>query len=820
MMESAARPAGPPRRPRRLCALLLVPLLSAPALGTGCARSADEAGFAEQTVATKAMEAPAMEEAEEEPVERRRSTSPKRRPAANVGGAPAAPMPGASAVEGDAYGAMDDEAAPAKGGGGGGEAPQTRAWFPETFLFAPRVVTDADGRATVSARIPDRLTTWRVLGLAHSRDGALGGAVVGLPGRLPVYVDPVLPPFLRTGDTVALPIQAINTTDTPRTAALALSAEGATLSGGRDQLRLPAGGGALVTASLHAPRPGTATLRAQLRAAAPGTEEARDEVLRELPVEAIGRLVRHERAGTLGAPRSVSLAAPGGPGATDPRVQLVIVPGALAVLEDELLASAGRVGTAPADAAHALRLAADGPAGLATLGAPVADTGDDPEARARATAVRSLRILATQEALHHSRHAGLDTALLLGPAAARHDGDALLTGLADRMLSTLADQQRPDGTFGGSTDGSWTLQRVVAATAAGAAAARQIAAAPAAPAVAEARQRSAQRIQLRASGALERHAARIEDPYTASLALLSGCLDEESAAPLRALVAAAAVADPQGGARLAAPSGVQAADGHRPTSLELTALAALALATAPTPPDLVSDLSATVLAHWRPGRGWGQGRADLVALQVVTGLLGERPPERVQITLNNGDDVIFDETLDAADLRSVQVWAQSLPAGAGDAFTLAATPALPGLGFTVERSARDPWTDPPTTPGLELVQRAPTDARVGQQSELQLTVGTTARQRVSITVQLPAGVQVDADALRQREGAVLQSWEADDRQLRLELTAGATGVAELAVPVVPTLAGSLSSGATVLETRDGGRPVETVLAPERWTIRG
>src|SRR5262252_2794966 len=79
---------------------------------------------------------------------------------------------------------------------------QSRAWFPETFLFEPLVVTDADGAASLKVRVPDRLTTWRVLALAHSRGGAQAGAVARFQGTLPTYVDPVVPPFLLVGDEV------------------------------------------------------------------------------------------------------------------------------------------------------------------------------------------------------------------------------------------------------------------------------------------------------------------------------------------------------------------------------------------------------------------------------------------------------------------------------------------------------------------------------------------------------------------------------------------------------------------------------------------
>src|SRR6185369_12580463 len=95
----------------------------------------------------------------------------------------------------------------------------TRSWFPETFLFEPLVVTDAQGSATVKVRVPDRLTTWRVLALAHSRAGAQGGAVASFLGTLPAYVDPITPKVLLVGDEVRIPVQLVNTTEAPVSAA-------------------------------------------------------------------------------------------------------------------------------------------------------------------------------------------------------------------------------------------------------------------------------------------------------------------------------------------------------------------------------------------------------------------------------------------------------------------------------------------------------------------------------------------------------------------------------------------------------------------------
>ncbi|MGH2897245.1 MAG: alpha-2-macroglobulin family protein, partial [Solirubrobacteraceae bacterium] len=185
------------------------------------------------------------------------------------------------------------------------EAP-TRAWFPETFLFEPLVVTDDHGAAVVPVRVPDRLTTWRVLALAHSRSGAQGGAVTSFLGTLPTYVDPVVPPFLIQGDEVRVPIQIVNTTAGEVASALEVSVAGATLRGGTGGARrIPAQGSALDHATLVADRAG----RVKLRVALAGS----DAVERTFDVRPSGRPVTELRSGTLAAPRSFSTA--GSPGA-------------------------------------------------------------------------------------------------------------------------------------------------------------------------------------------------------------------------------------------------------------------------------------------------------------------------------------------------------------------------------------------------------------------------------------------------------------------------------------------------------------------------
>src|SRR6185295_3690417 len=177
-----------------------------------------------------------------------------------------------------------------KGGGKLEAAAPTRAWFPETFLFEPLVVTSDRGEASVPVKVPDRLTSWRVLALAHSRSGGQGGAVASFASTLPTYVDPVLPPFLTAGDEVRIPVQVVNTTGQPVSKPLEVKPEGdLAVGGGAWTVSVPAQGSVVQYASLTAREPGHLSVRASLGGA--------DQMVRALDVLPAGRPVRVTRGG-------------------------------------------------------------------------------------------------------------------------------------------------------------------------------------------------------------------------------------------------------------------------------------------------------------------------------------------------------------------------------------------------------------------------------------------------------------------------------------------------------------------------------------------
>lgn len=663
------------------------------------------------------------------------------------------------------------------------EETATRAWFPETFLFEPLVVTDDAGAATVPVRVPDRLTTWHVLALAHSRDGAQGGAVTSFLGTLPTYVDPIVPKRLVIGDQIRLPIQLVNTTASPVAGTLTVAADHATITGGGART-IPAQGSLVEYATLSASHAGTVVVRATLG----GT----DAVQRSIDVAPAGREITTTQSGTLAAPRTLSIEGPAGSDPTTDRARLLVFPGALALLRSELGASTARGGVA--DDAYALLLA-----GRATqlLGA----LGDKPDPEA----LRALTILTGQRVIRDARTLDVTTATLLTEAALAHPQNAVLARLGERAAAYLGQAQRPDGTFSGAT--GWTLQRVLVATADGA---RAVGAATTTPAD---RQR-AMAVRARAAGAFERNAEHVLDGYTAAAIVASGAVTGELADKLRDKIRAA-IKDARDGARyLEVPEGVVRADGTVPSTAEATALAVLALPGDPK----AADLGATLLGSYDPDRGWGDGRTNLACIQAVVELFKTPVPDHVAITLTMDGKPVAAGTLDRASVREVLALDVPAPGLAGKhEWKLVAEPAVPGLGYSLSLHGWVPWQKETTHGGLELALPAHVAGTVGKPIELAISAIAPSGVAVHIEQALPAGVQVDTPSLQELVSAgTIQRFEAADGKLELfvaPLAPGQTFAAKLRV--IPTLAGTLHAGASKIDA--GG--TEFHVPPTEWAIR-
>jgi len=130
-----------------------------------------------------------------------------------------------------------------KGGGGGpGGELVVRQEFPDTAFWAPAVRTDASGKATVAVDLPDNLTTWRMTGQAVTAQTEVGKARVDIISTLELLVRPVVPRFMVIGDEPILGAVVHNNTDEDLEVAVALDAQGVTVSDVHQKLAVPAHG--------------------------------------------------------------------------------------------------------------------------------------------------------------------------------------------------------------------------------------------------------------------------------------------------------------------------------------------------------------------------------------------------------------------------------------------------------------------------------------------------------------------------------------------------------------------------------------------------
>ncbi len=83
----------------------------------------------------------------------------------------------------------------------------------ETAFFMPALVADSTGQVMLRFTLPESLTTWRMLGVAHTADMMHGEITAETVAQKDVMVQPNMPRFLRQGDKASLTARVVNTTD-------------------------------------------------------------------------------------------------------------------------------------------------------------------------------------------------------------------------------------------------------------------------------------------------------------------------------------------------------------------------------------------------------------------------------------------------------------------------------------------------------------------------------------------------------------------------------------------------------------------------------
>ncbi len=92
----------------------------------------------------------------------------------------------------------------------GSASARVRSYFPEALYINPEIITDQDGRASITVPLADSITTWRMAMLASTAHGALGSATSSLKVFQDFFVDLDLPVTLTQGDRVSIPVGVYN----------------------------------------------------------------------------------------------------------------------------------------------------------------------------------------------------------------------------------------------------------------------------------------------------------------------------------------------------------------------------------------------------------------------------------------------------------------------------------------------------------------------------------------------------------------------------------------------------------------------------------
>jgi len=114
-------------------------------------------------------------------------------------------------------------------GGGGGEG--ARSDFRQTAFFDPNVRADAKGHAKVRFKLPDALTTYRIMAIALSADDRYGFGESKVTASKRLMARPALPRFLRAGDALEASVVVATKGFSPGKVRVDLKAEGLSLEG-------------------------------------------------------------------------------------------------------------------------------------------------------------------------------------------------------------------------------------------------------------------------------------------------------------------------------------------------------------------------------------------------------------------------------------------------------------------------------------------------------------------------------------------------------------------------------------------------------------
>ncbi|MCJ7531956.1 MAG: hypothetical protein MUO64_13130, partial [Anaerolineales bacterium] len=144
---------------------------------------------------------------------------------------------------------LKEQVAEGRGGGSGGAGKgggefgviEVRQEFPDTAYWKADVLTNESGEASVTVKLPDNLTIWRMDARAVTQDTRVGQTTLDIRTTKPLLVRPQTPRFFVAGDKARLGAAVHNNTDASLNVDVKLQATGVTiLSDALQTVEIPA----------------------------------------------------------------------------------------------------------------------------------------------------------------------------------------------------------------------------------------------------------------------------------------------------------------------------------------------------------------------------------------------------------------------------------------------------------------------------------------------------------------------------------------------------------------------------------------------------
>jgi uncharacterized protein YfaS (alpha-2-macroglobulin family) len=173
-----------------------------------------------------------------------------------------------------------DEKGETRGGGGFRDGFAYRTEFLTTAYYNPTVRTNKNGEAVITFRLPDNLTTFRLMATGQTKMSSFGASDKNIRVKKPLLLLEALPRFARLGDEFEAGVVVHNNTESAGRVLIEADADNILLKGEKQKsVKIPEGQEEEVRFTYHADRTGKATFRFKVTL---GTES--DGIQLQIPV--------------------------------------------------------------------------------------------------------------------------------------------------------------------------------------------------------------------------------------------------------------------------------------------------------------------------------------------------------------------------------------------------------------------------------------------------------------------------------------------------------------------------------------------------------